>query len=109
MHGGAAHLSLDVVPGRPRAVAAGKLHHLRVARVAGVVVAAVAEVDAADERHIAAGRAGGPDHDEFLMAAAPAGAGIEQHLAAVLADPPDELRVGPPPAARRPAQHLTDL
>jgi hypothetical protein len=60
-----------------------------------VVVAAEAKVDAAHERHVPAGCAGVTEDDEFLMmAACPAGAGIEKHLAAVLVDPPDELRVG---------------
>ncbi len=60
-----------------------------------VVVAAVAEVDPADERHVPARCAGVTERDELLMmAACPAGTGIEQHLAAVLVDLPGELRVG---------------
>ena len=47
VHGRAAHLGLDVVPRRPRAVAVREVHHLRVAVVLRVVVAAVAQVDPA--------------------------------------------------------------
>ncbi len=125
MHRGPAHLGLHVVPGRPLAILRGELHHLRVARVLPVVTPAVAKVDAADERHILARRARVPQHDQLLvMAAAPPGPGVQQDLAAVRVDLPDELRVGllglaqrlrvgppqqaehPDPPPGRPAQHL---
>jgi hypothetical protein len=95
VHGVAAHLGLDVVPGWPRAISAGEGHHLRIARVLRVVIAAVAKVDSADECDVAGRRAGMTHHDQLLvMAACPAGPGIEQHLTSVLVDLPDELRVG---------------
>jgi hypothetical protein len=128
VHGRPAHLGLDVVPGRAGAVDPGELHHLRVAGMRGVVVAAVAEVDAAHERDVTGRASGVAQHDQFLVvtAAAP-GPGIEQDLAAVVVDLPDELGVGrlglvqclglrapqkpedPDPAARGAAQHLADL
>ena len=95
VHGGPAHLGLDVMPRRPRPVAAGEIHHLRVAVVLGVVAPAVAQVDPAYERDVAAGGTRMPDHHQLLvMAAGPAGPGVEQHLAAVLVNLPDELGVG---------------
>jgi len=95
VHRRAADLGLDVMPGRPRPVDVGKRHHLRITGVLGVVITAVAKVDTADERDIASGRARMTHHDQLLvMAARPAGPGIQQHLTAVLIDLPDELRVG---------------
>jgi hypothetical protein len=60
-----------------------------------VVIAAVAKVDTPNERDVT-GRGTGMTHDHNLlvMAARPAGPGIEQNLTAVIADLPDELRVG---------------
>ena len=49
------HLELRVVPRWTVAVARVELDRLRVAAVAGVVVAAVAEVDPADERDVVVG------------------------------------------------------
>src|ERR1039457_4859461 len=95
MHGWATYLGLDVVPGRPRAVGVGEFHHLRVAGVLRVVIAAVTQVDPPDERDVARRIAGTTHHDQLLvMAAPPAGPGIEQNLTAVLVDLPDKLRVG---------------
>ena len=70
----AVHLELHVVPRRARAVACVELDRLRVAAVAGVVVAAVAEVDAADERHVVVGPSGAADHEQLLVVAARRGA-----------------------------------
>src|SRR6185312_8867050 len=95
VHGRAAYLRLDVMPRRPRAVAVRELHHLRVAAVPGVVVAAVPEVDAADEGAVPTGGARVPEHHQLLVvAAAPPGPGVQQDLAAVLVYLPDEIRVG---------------
>ena len=52
---GPVHLELGVVPRGTRAEARVELDRLRVAAVAGVVVAAVAEVDPADERDVVVG------------------------------------------------------
>ena len=60
-----------------------------------VVIAAVTQVDPADERDVARGITGTADHDQLLVvAASPPGPRIEQHLPAVLVDLPDELGVG---------------
>jgi hypothetical protein len=89
------HLGLDVMPGRPRAIDIGELHHLRIAGVLQVVIAALAKADTADERDVARRRARMTHNYQLLvMAAAPSGTGIEQHLASVLVDAPDELRIG---------------
>ncbi len=72
----------------------GERHHLGVAEV-GIIVAAVAEVDPSDEGDVLGRPARmADDHELLVVGAAPAGPGVQQHLAAVLADPPDELRVG---------------
>ena len=93
----------------------------------GVVAPAVAQVDPAHERDVAAGGARVADHHQLLvMAAGPAGARVEQDLAAVVADLAGKLRVGflglpqrpglrapeqaehPDSPARGPAEHVTD-
>ena len=79
---GAVELGLHVVPGRPVAVDVVEVDRLRVAEVAGVVVAAVAEVDAADERDVVVGAVAPPGDDELLVVAPTASdALVEQDLA----------------------------
>ncbi len=89
-----AHRELHVVPGRCGAVPGGHADRLRVAGVGGVVAAAVAQVDAAGERDVAARVAGPAQHHELLVvrAAAPDPL-VEQHLAAGRADRLAEVAV----------------
>ena len=67
---GAVHLELGVVPWRSGSEALVELDRLGVAEVAGVVVAAVAEVDPAHERDVVVGTVVAPDHEQLLVVAA---------------------------------------
>jgi hypothetical protein len=83
-----------VVPRRPRPVHRGHRLALRIAAVVGVVAAAVAEVDPADERDVELGPAGVPQHDELLVVrSAGAHPHVQQHLAAGPLDPLAEVLV----------------
>ena len=120
--------ALDVVPRWPLAVGLRKLHGLRVAEMGVVVVAAEAEVDASDEGDVLVRAARmADDHELLVVRAAPAGPGVEQHLAALVRDGPGQLGVlslalveptglGPPDQPERPhlaggqlGQHVADL
>ena len=79
----AADRQLHVVPRRVRAVRGAHAHRLGVTVVGRVVAAAVAQVDAADERDVASRRARVPEHHQLLVVrAAAADPLVEQHLAA---------------------------
>ena len=76
------HLELDVVPRRSWSVPRIELDRLLVATVPGVVAAAVAQVDPADEGDVVIGPIRMADHEQLLvMAAVPTDALVEQHLA----------------------------
>src|SRR5205085_940680 len=75
-------LGLYVVPWWAVAVAVVELDHLRVAEMASVVVAAMAQIDAADEGDVVVGVVSPASDDELLMMA-PASSHplVEQELA----------------------------
>jgi hypothetical protein len=110
--GRAADLRLHIVPRRPGPVASVQQRHLRVAEVALVVAAAVAEVDPAGEGHVVVEPAGVAQHHQLLVL----GAGspdplVEQHLAAGVVDLVTEVEVGllvevRPRGVRAPQQSL---
>ena len=81
--GRSAQFELDVVPGRVRPVDLGHGRGERVAAVLGVVVAAPAQVDAADEGDVEVGAAGVAYDEEFLVVrAAEADPHVEHHVRA---------------------------
>ena len=106
--GRAADTDLDVVPRRALAVSLVEVLGLRVAAVLVIVAPPVAQVDAADERHVAGGIALVPDQDQLLMVGTgPSDPLVEKDLATVLVDFPGQrdvmlqveardLRVRPP-------------
>jgi hypothetical protein len=67
---GAAHLQLQVVPGRPSAVSGVNANRVGVALMVGSVGAAARQVDPADERDAAPGVSGEVDDQELLVVAA---------------------------------------
>src|SRR6185437_15147298 len=122
------NLGLDVVPGWPRPVRSRELHRLRIAFVLRVVATAVPEVDAPDERDVSIGVARVSNDDQLLMMASRSTSPrIQQHLAAILVNASDELRVrclgllqdlglrtpqqtkNVHPSVCCPAEHLADL
>ena len=87
-------LELKVVPGRSIAVPLIEFDGLRVTIVTGIVVATVAEVDTADERHVVIGIRRPLYQDELLvMAATSAYAFVEEDFTARVVDHTDELGV----------------
>ena len=68
-HGGALDLRLHVVPRRVRTERVVELDRLGIALVAGVVVATVREIDAADEGDVVVAPAAAPDHEQLLVMA----------------------------------------
>ena len=87
-------LNLNVVPGRSVTVPGVEIDRLRVAFVTGVVPAAVAQVDPADEGDVVVGPRRATDDDELLMMASTTpDALVEKNLAARFVDLADELGV----------------
>src|ERR1041385_334510 len=75
-------LGLDVVPGRTVPIGAGELDRLRVAQMAGVVMASVAQVDPAQERDVVVRSMVAPSDEQLLVVAAAAPHTlVEQYLA----------------------------
>ena len=81
-HHRAADLQRDVVPGRTGPVAPIHRRLLRIAQMARVVAAAVAQVDPADERDVRGRIVAMPDDEQLLVVRGqPADPLVEQHLA----------------------------
>jgi hypothetical protein len=71
-HGRAAQLQLEVVPGRPAAIARVDADRVGVAEMPGVVTTAPGQVDATDEGDAAVGVVGAVDDQQLLVVAAEA-------------------------------------
>ena len=87
------HLELDVVPRRPIPVSRAELDRLTVAAVARVVAPPVAEVDAADERHVVLGSGPPQQHELLVMAPAAPHPFVEHELSASLVHRFDQMEV----------------
>jgi hypothetical protein len=127
-HGRAAQLQLEVVPGRPPAVAGVDPDRVGVAEMPGVITTAAGQVDAADEGDAGLGIVGAVDDQQLLVVAAEAAHPLvghqlpsgpvdqrAQHPVGVLVEV-DEGRVGAPqepadghPAPRQPGQQRAQL
>ena len=82
------------MPRRSWPVAGVKLDGLRITPMAFVVTAAVAQIDAANERHVIVGRVGTPDHEQLLVVAAVAAHSfVEQDLTAGPVHRLDEVQI----------------
>src|SRR5918994_962205 len=87
-------LKLNIVPGRSVPVPGVEIDRLRVAFVTGVIPAAVAQVDPADEGDVLVRSRRATDDDELLMMASTTpDALVEKYLAARFVDLADELGV----------------
>jgi hypothetical protein len=76
-----AYLEVNAVPRRSITVSGFEIDRLRVAFVTAVVVAAMTQVDPADERHVVIRSGSVAHHDELLvMASAATDALVEKHL-----------------------------